>query len=305
MHGELTDDPAAFLTSAADYFAADPVVNNVLVTNVTGRATGVITDPAPATYLTVRTDADAADAGRGGGEVVAAAMRTPPQRVWLSAESGPAAELAAEVLVGACPDAAGVVGTHPYVAAFVRTWERLTAAKAVPEMAERLHALDAVTPPPMAVPGVLRPATAADRDTLLAWCLAFEADAAEAAGRLVQAPTEVERHRVTEAVDLRLAEGRSWVWDHDGPVSHLGVTTPVHGVVRIGPVYTPRERRGRGYASALVAAVSRHALEAGAKTCSLFTDLANPTSNKIYAAVGYRPVRDVTAYRFEPVSGPE
>ncbi|MGW0227846.1 GNAT family N-acetyltransferase [Actinopolymorpha singaporensis] len=293
MYGELTDDPANFLTSAADYFAADPVVNNVLVTNVTGRAAGVITDPAPATYLTVRTD---------GGEVVAAAMRTPPQRVWLSAESGPAAELAAELLAAACPDAAGVVGTHPYVADFTRAWERLTGAAAVPEMAERLHALDAVTPP-MPVPGAPRLATASDRDRLLAWCLAFEADAAEAAGRPVNALTEVERRRVTEAVDLRLAERRAWVWDHDGPVSHLGVTAPVHGVVRIGPVYTPRDRRGRGYASALVAAVSRHELDAGTKTCSLFTDLANPTSNRIYAAVGYRPVRDVTAYRFEPASG--
>nr|WP_238345456.1 GNAT family N-acetyltransferase [Actinopolymorpha cephalotaxi] len=169
-------------------------------------------------------------------------------------------------------------------------------------MAERLHALDAVTPPAAAVPGEARPATTADRDTLLAWCLAFEADAADAAGRPVNALTEVERHRVTEAVDLRLAERRSWVWDHDGAVSHLGVTTPVHGVVRIGPVYTPRDRRGRGYASALVAAVSRHELAAGARTCALFTDLANPTSNKIYAAVGYRPVRDVTAYRFEPAA---
>ncbi len=199
-----------------------------------------------------------------------------------------------------------MVGTHPYVAAFVRAWERLTGATAVAEMAERLHALDAVTPPPRAVPGAPRLATAADRATLLAWCLAFEADAAEAAGRPAGVPTEVERHRVTEAVDLRLAERRSWVWEHEGrPVSHLGVTTPVHGVVRIGPVYTPRERRGRGYASALVAAVSRHELDGEAKTCALFTDLANPTSNRIYAAVGYRPVRDVTAYRFEPASGPE
>jgi predicted GNAT family acetyltransferase len=63
-------------------------------------------------------------------------------------------------------------------------------------------------------------------------------------------------------------------------------------------VYTPPERRGRGYATALVAVVSQRALDAGAAACSLYTDLANPTSNKIYDAVGYRPVRDVTRYRF-------
>ena len=60
----------------------------------------------------------------------------------------------------------------------------------------------------------------------------------------------------------------------------------------MGPVYTPRERRGRGYASAGVAGVSRIVLAQGARAC-LFTDQANPTSNKIYAALGYRPVVDM------------
>jgi predicted GNAT family acetyltransferase len=41
-----------------------------------------------------------------------------------------------------------------------------------------------------------------------------------------------------------------------------------------------------------VAASSRRALAAGAARCMLFTDLANPTSNKIYAEVGYNRVAD-------------
>jgi predicted GNAT family acetyltransferase len=66
----------------------------------------------------------------------------------------------------------------------------------------------------------------------------------------------------------------------------------VAGVVRIGPVYTPPEARRRGYASSAVAAVSREALATGAHTCMLYTDLANPTSNKIYADVGYRRIAE-------------
>ena len=62
---------------------------------------------------------------------------------------------------------------------------------------------------------------------------------------------------------------------------------PSFGVARVGPVYTPGAHRGHGYASATVAAVSRMLREAGAEVC-LFTDQANPTSNKIYAAIGYR-----------------
>jgi predicted GNAT family acetyltransferase len=84
----------------------------------------------------------------------------------------------------------------------------------------------------------------------------------------------------------------------DEPVSFLGVTAPLGGVVRIGPVYTPPEHRARGYASALVAAVSQAALDDGVMICSLYTDLANPTANRIYAAVGYRPVGDFTIYAF-------
>jgi uncharacterized protein len=64
----------------------------------------------------------------------------------------------------------------------------------------------------------------------------------------------------------------------------------VAGVIRIGPVYTPADDRGRGYASSAVAAVSRLGLDGGAHTCMLYTDLANPTSNKIYADVGYRRI---------------
>ena len=63
-------------------------------------------------------------------------------------------------------------------------------------------------------------------------------------------------------------------------------------------MYTPPERRRRGYASALVAALSQEQLDAGKEFCFLYTDLANPTSNKIYQDIGYEPVADVDEYRF-------
>jgi hypothetical protein len=51
-----------------------------------------------------------------------------------------------------------------------------------------------------------------------------------------------------------------------------------------------------------VAAVSQSQLDAGRRSLYLFTDLANPTSNHIYQAIGYEPVRDVADWRFEPLS---
>ena len=60
-----------------------------------------------------------------------------------------------------------------------------------------------------------------------------------------------------------------------------------------------RRLRGRGYASDLVRRSARPQLDAGRRFCFLFTDPANPTSNHIYRAIGYEPVRDVDAWRFE------
>jgi predicted GNAT family acetyltransferase len=65
-------------------------------------------------------------------------------------------------------------------------------------------------------------------------------------------------------------------------------------------VYTPTERRRNGYGSAVTAAVSAEQLAAGRRFCFLYTDLANPTSNKIYMDIGYEPVCDAVDYAFEP-----
>jgi predicted GNAT family acetyltransferase len=101
-----------------------------------------------------------------------------------------------------------------------------------------------------------------------------------------------------EAILRRIHDRDVFLWDDGGPVSlaALGRRTP-HGV-SIGPVFSPQERRGRGYASACVAALSQRMLDQGWAFCTLFTDLGNPTSNKIYQAVGYRPVCDFTEIRF-------
>ena len=75
-----------------------------------------------------------------------------------------------------------------------------------------------------------------------------------------------------------------------GPHSSHGIT--------VNLVYTPPELRGRGYASACVAALSQQLLDAGWEFCTLYTDLANPTSNSIYQRIGYRPVCDSNEYHF-------
>ncbi|MFS8480264.1 MAG: GNAT family N-acetyltransferase, partial [Micromonosporaceae bacterium] len=124
---------------------------------------------------------------------------------------------------------------------------------------------------------------------------AFSAEALPQEGRADATSTE-------RMVDVRLRRpGAQWLWEVEGePVCTAILSAPVAGVVRISGVYTPPEKRGRGYGSACVAGVSQHALDTGASACMLYTDRANPVSNKIYQAIGYRPVGDTQEWRFGP-----
>ena len=55
---------------------------------------------------------------------------------------------------------------------------------------------------------------------------------------------------------------------------------------RVGPIYTPEEFRKKGYASALTSEITKTLISQGALP-TLYTQAANPTSNKIYQKIGY------------------
>jgi predicted GNAT family acetyltransferase len=223
------------------------------------------------------------------GQVVAAAIRTPPHNLVLSEIDDPAALdlLVADRLEDDLP---GVLGPAGHARTFAQRWAAATGCTWRPRISERIFRLrDVIVPPP--VPGRIRIATPADRDLVVIWLHAFMV---EALGEDDPDSNEATTDRWIEA------RGRTlYLWDDVETVSLCGVggATP-HGI-RIGPVYTPPAARRRGYASALVAEASRLQLDAGRQFCFLFTDLANPTSNHIYQMIGYEPVRDVDEYRFD------
>jgi predicted GNAT family acetyltransferase len=142
------------------------------------------------------------------------------------------------------------------------------------------------------VPGRLHRAEHRHLAVLKPWIEVFEMEAAAQAGRKAER-ADVGDEDVIRAIDA----GWFWVWEVDGePVQFTGHNPPVYGVVRIGPVFTPAEHRRRGYASAAVGAVSRLLLDEGHRVC-LYTDVDNPTSNKVYADLGFVPVVDQANHR--------
>ena len=224
-----------------------------------------------------------------GGDVTGAALRTPPYNLVLG-EGGPdALETLARELGGAIP---GAVGAVPEIDDLVGACSRLHGVTPEARVRQGIYALDAVVPP--ATPsGEPRPATPNDRDLLVRWWGEF---GAEALGEL-----ERDEEQNGRSIDHKLAAPGNGIalWDDGGePVCAVGYGSPTPTGVRIGPVYTPTEHRRRGYASALTAHVSAEQLAAGRDFCFLYTDLANPTSNKIYVEIGYRRVCDSIQYAF-------
>jgi GNAT superfamily N-acetyltransferase len=284
----LTDDPARFLALADEHLAADPVLATV-VSTVTHRALAQLEQglPAPAhpRWWAVVRD--------GSGKVAGVAMRTAPfapYPLFVLPMADEAAVALARAVHARGEEIGGANGALPAARAVAEEAARLQGATARVWEHTRLFELgELVEPAPVA--GRLRPATTDDTELCLSWFLAFAADAAEQAGRSEEDGHE-EYHTREDMLD-RIAGGRVWLWEVDGEPVHLtGFNPPSFGVARVGPVYTPRVHRGRGYASAAVAAVSRKLLDEGARVC-LFTDQANPTSNRIYQALGYRPVVDM------------
>ncbi|MEA2521918.1 MAG: uncharacterized protein QOI81_1564, partial [Actinomycetota bacterium] len=92
--------------------------------------------------------------------------------------------------------------------------------------------------------------------------------------------------------------GGFWLWEDGEPISLAGHHDVPRAGSRIGPVYTPPEHRNQGYATRLVAELSAARLGLGDPACFLFTDLANPTSNAIYARIGYEQLCEAAEFVF-------
>jgi predicted GNAT family acetyltransferase len=271
------EDPAAFLEAASPLLLADEARHNLIL----GIAGTLRDHPAhyPEYGLWLAED---------GGETVGAALRTPPHNLVVAR---PRENSVLDALAEAIDDdPPGLVAAQPEAEVFAAAWAAKTGATSRTNRAQGVFSLDRVERP-APVPGRMRDAVSGDRPLLLDWFRAFMEEA------IGESPGAASTEHV---VDHRLeADSAGVVLWEDGPtVSLAAFGNPTPNGNRIGPVYTPPEHRRRGYASALVAELSERLLEKK-RFCFLFTDLANPTANRIYEQIGYRRVCEAAEIVFE------
>jgi predicted GNAT family acetyltransferase len=277
VKAERAASAAAFLDAAGGFLMADEVRNNALLSVARAVHEGSRPTPEPPLFAVMRE----------AGGIVACALRTPPFRLLVS--DGPAAawDALARALQAEHAVLPGVSGPREAAAAFAQAWAARSGCATRISARLRLHQLAAVADDLPAVPGELTPAGEADRALAVDWFEAFHREATP------DAPNEA-----AAAVERFMRAARLFLWRDQVPVALAGVVGQTDNGVRIGPVYTPPAQRGRGYATAAVAALSRRLLTRNAY-CALYTDLANPTSNRIYARIGYRPVADFDEFAFD------
>ncbi|MFB9743639.1 GNAT family N-acetyltransferase [Pseudonocardia sulfidoxydans] len=266
---------------ALPLLSADPHANTVALTalaEVAGGGLGVDT------LLTVHD---------GGDRVVGAALRFAGFALLVSGLPPEAAAAVADAL-GDIPMAdRGLFGAAPAADALAAARSARTGEVPMTDVDMRLWVLGGLVGPG-GVPGAARAAVEDDGPMLAQWLRAFAADVAvdhpgrpdpDGDGAPATGPdpaTLVAEHR---------AVGRDVVvWEDAGtPVAFAVGRRAAAGAARIGPVYTPPEHRGHGYASAVTAAATARALAAGARDVVLFTDVAADVPNRIYARIGYQP----------------
>ena len=231
--------------------------------------------PAPGAYWGVAMD---------GSSVAAAALRTDTKLI-LSREGVPGA------IAALAADASGarnqrILGPPASVERFAAASGRAWSAA----MSQGIYECREVAAP-RGLSGARRVARAEDRELLSEWSRRLHS---EALGEDVTGEEAIER------VDGHISRCSLHVWEDGGrAVSVAAAVAPTPHGIRINNVYTPPELRGRGYAGALVAALTQNVLDAGRQFAFLHTDLSNPTSNALYVRLGYRRVADCVAMRLQ------
>jgi GNAT superfamily N-acetyltransferase len=273
LRGHCTEQPAEARAVAGRYLEADPVAHNVVLTLLAQR----IATPEPGRYWWV-TDGD---------DVVGFAMQSPVEfKIAATPMPRATAEILVDTILDVAPDAPGVIADAGTAACIAGMWAERRKIPAAPHEGQRLYELVAVTPP-TGVLGSFRAAQPADTELLVEWHDGFIADTHMPA-----------RSDPAAWIEDLIAHERIFVWVDQETVSTAIVSDPVAGVSRVGFVYTPPHQRARGYAAAVVASISQHALDNGANRCILYTQLSNPTSNAVYQRLGYRAVSEVLDYTF-------
>lgn len=222
-----------------------------------------------------------------GPEVVAVAVKSPRRNMVITRAPKPAMIALASYLFAYALPVPGVNGPCETAREFTAAWKALSGAQSIERTALRLFQAKKINDLP-APAGSFRYAALSDHEMVERWLHAF-----------IEEATHDPHDKLRERVIQMIGAGNVGLWNDGDGGSMAAVTRRSQRGAHVAWVYTPRSVRGKGYATACVAELCRRELAKGREYCTLYTDLANATSNAIYQRIGFEPVFDAVDVVFE------
>lgn len=258
MEVRVHDSVESFVEAAMPFLEADRALHCVHLSTVEIALRG----DADLTLLSIHDN----------GNIIGVVTRLHPRPLHVAGMPPAAASAVADALRSVDPVWPAVMGPSERIAAFTEAWGQ-GGADTTPSLLYRLGSLKVP-----AVPGTSR---LVPGETIGDWWFEF-----------IRHTRDVTPEDASEVVRNSLNQSAvHLLWEVDGtPVSWAATTVPYAGVTRIGPVYTPPESRGHGYAAAATAAITQHALGRGVREVVLMTDAADPGPNRLYRRLGFEVV---------------
>lgn len=282
MHITEYESIGSFLSKTIEFLEEDEAVNNLML-GICMRLKENVLAYGEKPYLAAVEDED---------KLILAAVMTPPRPMTLYGrdwENTGAVEYLVKYLwdKGICLP--GVVAEKGLAEKFSNSYKEYSGTAAEIGMNMRVYRLQKVNDVHMPE-GYFRPARIEDREIIAEWICGFNEDSGIGSLSLEDG---------LRAADDKINAGELYIFEDGNPVSMAGTARKTRNGIVIAYVYTPKKYRGKGYATASVASLSKLMLDRGNKFCALFTDLKNPTSNSIYMKIGYEPLCDFDSYYFK------
>lgn len=223
--------------------------------------------------------------------VVAAALMTPPhplQLIVFKENDGLATALAQHLQISNL-EVPGVIGDKEVAAQFAQAWAKAVGVDVELHVDEGLYKIDSLALQLEKSKGGWRVANMQDAELLEEWYLLFEQDTGIGKSNQKEAAVKIEQF---------LKDKEVYVWEVGGEVvSCMKKSRPTKHGITVSFVFTPVKHRKKGYARTLVAEVTEELL-LEFDFVMLYTDLKNPTSNKIYSEIGYVQIANPVYLRF-------
>ena len=179
----------------------------------------------------------------------------------------------------------GIIGPKTYCDIYKQVYDETHETPLKTAMNQRIYACHQVNNVSEDI-GLFRLATKEDIDILTPWIIDFE----------IMVEGSANEEDLITSLMKRIESEVLYVLEMNGEVVSMAQRArPLKTTETVGLVYTPIKHRKKGYATRVVELLTILIHQDG-KIATLYTDLSNPTSNKIYMDIGYQPHCDSIVY---------